>query len=404
MAVSPHVHTIDGVALVVVDGVVDLARAARFRATVRDAIDSGAAEVVVDLSRVTLLDAAAVGILMRQAARAEELGVVLRVHGAKGVVLEVLEVLGVAKRLGAYDFDGTGEATGSSPVCPARPMARCCRPDLDRQREPEPAEAAPDGPSSAGFPNEAVHALLAQAMALPPGDPYAAVLRREAAELARPAALRLARRYSGIGESTDDLAQVAALGLVKAINGYEPQRDCGFSSYAIPTILGELRRHFRDKGSVIRSPRWVQELRLSMRAVAPDLTQRLGREPTTADYATALNQPSAAIEEVQAAAERYRPQSLSAVAGHTGVQLHDLIGAADAGFDRVEYHQALHEILPKLPLRLRRILALRFYGNKTQAEIAQDLGLSQMHVSRLLRQALNILKAYLNGTPTHHSS
>ncbi|HET8661288.1 MAG TPA: sigma-70 family RNA polymerase sigma factor [Micromonosporaceae bacterium] len=382
-----HMHVVDGTSLVVPNGVLDLARASRLRSVLREAIGLGTAEVVVDLGTVSLLDAGAAGVLARKLPKAQERGVTLRAVGAGGIVLEVLEVLGLAKPLRAYDPRGSA---------PARPQLPCCEPEQPcaGDRVADAASAAGTG-GSHGLPNEAVHALLAEAAPLPGDDPHAQRLRARAIELALPAAYRFANRYRDRGERRDDLLQVAALGLVKAVHGYDPTRGHTFSDYAVPTILGELRRHFRDKGWGLRVPRRLQELSLDARWATETLTQQLGRPPLRDEVAGTLGVPTEVLLSALEAADSYTPRSLSAPVGDGAGELGEMIGGPDPGFDYVDNWESVQAGLGKLPERTRRILALRFYGELSQAEIAAEVGLSQMHVSRLLSQAYATLRAAL---------
>ena len=207
---------------------------------------------------------------------------------------------------------------------------------------------------------------------------------------------RLARRYAGRGEPYDDLAQVAALALVKAVDGYDPGRGVPFSGYAVPTILGAIRRHFRDTTWAIRVPRSAQELTGRMATAVGELSQQHGHHPTAAELAHHLEVTVDQLGAAVVAARAYHPTSLNAP--HTGadnLELVDLVGGIDPGYAVVDDHLVLEPLLAALPLRERRILTLRFYGHLTQERIAAEVGMSQMHVSRLLKQSLAQLRAGL---------
>jgi RNA polymerase sigma-B factor len=330
--------------------------------------------VVIDISRVTLLDAAAVGTLVGARRSADIQGIPWVVVGARGLVLETLEVTGVAKHLGVYDeldqalpalAASVGQAVGD-------PGGR--RPDHVRR-------AAAD-----------VHGLLAEAARLPPADPRRASLRRQAVEVALPYARRLARRYHHRGEPPEDLAQAAALGLVRAVNGYEPDRGGDFLRYAVPTILGELRRHFRDNGWQVHVPRRLQDLRLRINAATTLLPQALGRAPSNADLAAYLGIGEDEVNEALEAARSYRPASLSAPLGQEGGELSDVLGAGDPDLEGVVDHESIRPLIAQLPEREQHIVAMRFFGNMTQTQIADQLGISQMHVSRLLAATIAKLR------------
>jgi RNA polymerase sigma-B factor len=229
-------------------------------------------------------------------------------------------------------------------------------------------------------------------------DPRArARAREELIEQQRPFADFLARRFRNRGEPLEDLCQVAAIGLIKAIDGFDIERGSSFAGYAIPTILGELRRHFRDKGWNVRVPRRLQELRTQIAAVTEPLTQELGRAPTTHDLAEALGLSEEEIREGLAAAQAYSATSLQTPVHREddGPTLADLVAHEDGGYEVVEARESLRLLLGSLPERERRILGLRFYSQLTQSEIAAELGISQMHVSRLLSRSLGSLRDQL---------
>jgi RNA polymerase sigma-B factor len=208
-----------------------------------------------------------------------------------------------------------------------------------------------------------------------------------------PLARRLASRYRHSGESLEDLEQVAYLGLVKAADRYDPKAG-PLVSYAVPTILGELRRHFRDKGWGLRVTRSVQEDLLRVTATFDKLTTRLGRTPTARDVADATG---IAIEDVIVALEAgrsYRPASLDAPIGNAASEptpLRDTLGSTDHHYGYVELGATIAPAFRLLPDREQRIVEMRFFEDLTQSEIAERLGISQMHVSRLLRRALDQL-------------
>ncbi|MEU4569254.1 SigB/SigF/SigG family RNA polymerase sigma factor [Micromonospora sp. NPDC023956] len=236
--------------------------------------------------------------------------------------------------------------------------------------------------------------LLHQLAALNSDDPRRAELRARIIEDRLPLANRLARRYTGRGEPYDDLAQVAALALVRAVDGFDAGRGSPFSSYAVPTILGALRRHFRDATWAIRAPRRIQELNSSVRAATGELTQRYGHHPSAGELADHLEVGIDDILTAVTAAQAYRLVSLDAPRdGADDLRELDRIGTVDPGFARVDDRLALSLLVAALPQRERRILAMRFHGHMTQERIADEVGLSQMHVSRLLTRSLARLRA-----------
>ncbi|MEA2387181.1 MAG: polymerase sigma-B factor [Thermoleophilaceae bacterium] len=209
-----------------------------------------------------------------------------------------------------------------------------------------------------------------------------------------PLARQLARRYGAAGEPLDDLTQVASLGLVKAIDRYELDRGTAFSSFAVPTILGEIKRHFRDTGWTLRVPRAIQERRMQVNRAIPALTAGLGRSPTTAEIAEHIDATSEEVVEAIEAAVAYEPVSLDTSPGSDEEDdtWASSVGAEDPAYDIVEYGATLEPALKVLTPRERLILHLRFVEDMTQSQIAEKVGISQMHVSRLIRKALETMR------------
>jgi RNA polymerase sigma-B factor len=268
----------------------------------------------------------------------------------------------------------------------------------DRSTPARPAEAvAPLAPSAL---TDSATDLLQAMAALPVNHPSRAALRDRAIEAWLPLAHHLAYRYSGRGEPTDDLAQTAAIGLIKAIDKFDPSRGVDFAGYAIPTIIGELKRHFRDRTWDIRVPRRLQELRLSISEANSSLLQTLGRSPTVADIAAHLKLTEEEVLEGLEGARAYNAVSLSTPTGdgERATELGDLLGGEDGEFALAELRIALGPALATLDKREQKILTLRFYGNLTQSQIAEQIGVSQMHVSRLLARALTKLRGQLDET------
>jgi RNA polymerase sigma-B factor len=201
----------------------------------------------------------------------------------------------------------------------------------------------------------------------------------------------LARRFTGRGEPYDDLMQVGSLALVKAVDRFDPDRGVEFSTFATRTILGELKRHFRDKGWFVRAPRRVQELYLRIGQVVGTLTQEIGRPPTIAEIAEGADVGEEDVIEALEAGQAYRSGSLDAV-GPDGESLGERIGAEDEALLDAEHRAFLSPALALLAPRERAILELRFGQGLTQSEIAERVGISQMHVSRLLNRSLVALR------------
>jgi RNA polymerase sigma-B factor len=213
-----------------------------------------------------------------------------------------------------------------------------------------------------------------------------------------PLARQLANRYRHAGEAHEDLVQVACVGLLKAVDRFEPDRGHAFTKYAVPTMLGELKRHFRDKGWAVHVPRATQELALKVSESLGTLPGKLGRAPTPRDVAKVLGAPIEDVLEAMEAATAYEATSLDAPrpSGDEqdgGWNYGDSVATEEDGYELVEIGQVLQGTLAALPDRERHILRLRFEQDLTQAEIAEHIGVSQMHVSRLLRRSLDRLAA-----------
>jgi RNA polymerase sigma-B factor len=201
----------------------------------------------------------------------------------------------------------------------------------------------------------------------------------------------LARRFMHRGEPLDDLRQVALVGLIKAVERFDPERGLQFSSFATPTISGELKRHFRDRGWAVRVPRRIQELHLELDRTTAALNQELGRPPTTAEIAARAGVTEEDVLESMEAGSLYRLTSIDASPDDEGLTISSRLGEDDPSFGGVEDRVEVEALLDLLPERERRIVALRFFDGLTQSEIAEQVGVSQMHVSRLLAKSLEIL-------------
>jgi RNA polymerase sigma-B factor len=208
-----------------------------------------------------------------------------------------------------------------------------------------------------------------------------------------PFADRMARRYSGRPEPLDDLEQVARLGLVKAVDRYDPERG-SFTAFAVITICGEIKRHFRDRTWGVHVNRRMQNLALEIGHAAAELTHTLSRAPTAAEIARHLDVSPDEVRHARLVAAGHTPLPFSTPVGDGGTrELGDLIGARDESIEVLADKLTVAELLLRLPARTQRIVMLRFYGNLTQAQIATEFGISQMQISRLLRQALTWLRA-----------
>jgi len=219
-------------------------------------------------------------------------------------------------------------------------------------------------------------------------------VRDELVEMHLPLVEYLARRFRNRGEPLDDLVQFATIGLIKSIDRFDLERGVEFSTYATPTIVGEIKRHFRDKGWAIRVPRRLQELKLSLTKATSELSQKNGRAPTVAELAQHLQMSEEEVLEGLESANAYSAVSLDApdAGDDDSPAVADSLGTTDESLEGVEYRESLKPLLEKLPPREKKILLLRFFGNMTQSQIAAELGISQMHVSRLLARTLAQLR------------
>ncbi len=202
---------------------------------------------------------------------------------------------------------------------------------------------------------------------------------------------QLARRFTNRGEPYEDLVQVASIGLVKSVDRFDAERGVEFSTFATRTIIGELKRHFRDRGWAIRAPRRIQELYLALGPSVETLTQQLGRPPTVREIAELLDASEESVLEAMEAGQRYRTSSIDAPGRHDDT-LSSRMGQDDAGYSGTDDRLLLALSLADLPERERTIINLRFVDGLTQSEIAAQVGLSQMHVSRLLAASLAQLR------------
>ncbi|RZT84342.1 RNA polymerase sigma-28 (SigD/FliA/WhiG) subunit [Pseudonocardia sediminis] len=218
-----------------------------------------------------------------------------------------------------------------------------------------------------------------------------------------PVAQHIARRFAHRGEPLDDLTQVATVGLINAIDRFSPEKGGEFFSFAVPTISGEVRRHFRDQSWSMRVPRRLKDMHVSINSAVSELSQQLGRSPRPTEIAERLDLPVSEVLEGLEASEAYRSSSLDEMLSSEdgSATVGELVGEADAELDRVDYREALRPLLADLAERERTIVMLRFFGNLTQTQIANEVGISQMHVSRLLAQTLGRLRGRLDpdGAP-----
>ncbi|MEY2242378.1 SigB/SigF/SigG family RNA polymerase sigma factor [Streptomyces sp. BF23-18] len=260
------------------------------------------------------------------------------------------------------------------------------RPHTDATPAPQTAESAPTDRGYDDSPE--TDALFVQLVELDDG-PERDTVRDELVSLWLPMAHRIASRFRNRGEAIEDLRQVAALGLVKAVDRFDPARGA-FESYAIPTITGEVKRHFRDRMWAVRVPRRVQDLRNRVRVARRELSQRPGAaEPTLTEIAAHTRLTEEEVHDGLEAMESFSALSLDAETGggDDGYSLGDTLGTTDSSFDTIVDREAAAKELRQLPERERTVLYMRFFEDMTQSRIGEKLGISQMHVSRLISRS-----------------
>ena len=356
------------VAIVQPHGELDLATVETLRAAL-DGIEN-AGRLVLDLRGLSFIDSTGLRLLVALHQRAQRDGFQLTLVAPAAPADRAIQLSGLDQ---ALPFVAADDALRR----PANPPA----PDGRDERMSSTASLPRSGPRDT----------------MPPGSSHAIaaiMIRRHATHSSTrflPLAYHLARRYHR-GADADDLQQVASLGLLKAIDRFDPERGLAFTSFAVPTILGELKRYFRDHGWTVRVPRDLQELKLRVDTISQTLTGELGRSPTAAELAERANATTEQILEALAAATAHHPDSLDQPLTDDGDDAIDFLAADEPGFERVEDAAFVDGLLNTLSDRERVILRLRFEDDLTQAEIGARLGISQMHVSRLIRQAITTLQ------------
>lgn len=240
--------------------------------------------------------------------------------------------------------------------------------------------------------------LLSRLGMLDSGDPERDAVRDQLVALHMPLAEQIAGRFANRGEPHDDLVQVATIGLIKALDRYDPGRGVEFGAFATPTIEGEIKQWFRDKGPMVRTPRRLQELRQAVHRATAELTHEFGRAPNDTELASRIGVTEDDVRAAHESAAAYRTVSLDVPAQRepdadgSGLTFADRFGSEDAALETVENRAALKPLLTRLTDRERRIITMRFFDGMSQAQIAAELGISQMHVSRLLTHSLARLR------------
>jgi RNA polymerase sigma-B factor len=281
-------------------------------------------------------------------------------------------------------------------LVPAEPTTAASSATAPGEMTTEPSAPVPPRQGSRlSVDRERTRALFVQLQAAEDGDPVRQRARDALVEAHLPLVEHLARRFRNRGEPYDDLVQVATIGLIKSVDRFDLGRGVEFSTYATPTIVGEIKRHFRDKGWAVRVPRRLQELRLSLASATSELSQKQGRAPTVSELALFLKISDEDVLEGLESANAYSTLSLDA--GDSGsddepMPVSETLGVEDEALVGVEYRESLKPMLGQLAPREKTILLLRFFKNMTQSEIAAEVGISQMHVSRLLARTLAQLR------------
>jgi len=263
----------------------------------------------------------------------------------------------------------------------------------------EPSESTAESPQGEGGESAVSSSERERSFELFARLPDDTKAREQLVLLHRPLAEYLARRFSGRGESREDLEQVATIALIKAIDRFDLSREVKFSTYATATIVGELKRHFRDKGWALRVPRRLQETGLKVSKSVSELSQQLGRSPTVREIAKATGLDPEEVLEGMETAYVYSTTSLDAPADDQGTSSIHQLGQEDETLELLEGWATVAPALKTIPARERQILYLRFFRGLTQTQIAAELGISQMHVSRLLLRTLRVLREKV-GRPT----
>ncbi|WP_280399342.1 RNA polymerase sigma factor SigF [Nocardia carnea] len=241
-----------------------------------------------------------------------------------------------------------------------------------------------------------IEPLFGDMAAAPEGSGQRAAIRAEILDRCLPLAEHIARKFSGRGETYDDLLQVARLGLLNAVERFDVSRGSSFLSFAVPTIMGEVRRHFRDNTWSVRVPRRVKEIQLSLGPTIEILSQRLGRVPRAREIAEELDIDLVEVTQALIAGNAYQTSSLDAPAGDDSESaapaLVESLGSEEESYGWVEDYLAVEPLLGELTDRERQVLRMRFFESKTQSQIADRLGVSQMHISRILSRTLGWLR------------
>ncbi|MFB7128053.1 RNA polymerase sigma factor SigF [Kitasatospora xanthocidica] len=291
--------------------------------------------------------------------------------------------------LGTAEIHAGGQANGTAVVEDLVPRQR-----VEPARPPGPDTGPETPPGSVLDTRTLSRSLFLRLAALDPGSAEHTYVRDTLIELNLPLVRYASARFRSRNEPMEDIVQVGTIGLIKAIDRFDPERGVEFPTFAMPTVVGEIKRFFRDTSWSVRVPRRLQELRLALTKAGDELSQRLDRSPTVAELAACLGVSEEDVVEGLAVGNAYTASSLDSSTGEEDSDgpLADRLGYEDLALEGVEYRESLKPLLAKLPPRERRIIMLRFFGNLTQSQIGEEIGISQMHVSRLLTRTLTQLR------------
>ncbi|MFE6744684.1 RNA polymerase sigma factor SigF [Kitasatospora purpeofusca] len=296
---------------------------------------------------------------------------------------------------------GTAEIHAEAASAAQIPLQRAgTAPDSAAAPDAGPAPGSGAAPEAAAAPASGLdtrtlsRSLFLRLGALEPGSTEHTYVRDTLIELNLPLVRYASARFRSRNEPMEDIVQVGTIGLIKAIDRFDPERGVEFPTFAMPTVVGEIKRFFRDTSWSVRVPRRLQELRLALTKAGDELAQRLDRSPTVAELAACLGVSEEDVVEGLAVGNAYTASSLDSTPSDEDGEgpLADRLGYEDLALEGVEYRESLKPLLAKLPPRERRIIMLRFFGNLTQSQIGEEIGISQMHVSRLLTKTLTQLR------------
>lgn len=380
-----------GVVAVFVVGEIDSLTEAPLRNQLGRVLATGPERLVIDLSQVSFVGARGLSVLISATRTAADQGTAVQLNPPNSpVATRALEIAGLDCLFEPLPPATEGDHPDSLPAAKHRGVPR------SHHADPDEASAVTSSESSVETAqHEYAHlgALQRRYAELAVDNPERQQLRERLIRGYLPVAEHIARRFAGRGESLEDLIQVATVGLINAVDRFDPARGSPFLSFAVPTITGELRRYFRDYGWSARVPRRIKDLNVAIRGVVAPLSQQLGRSPRPSEIADRLGVPISRLIEALHAGEAYRSASLDEMfsSGQFTTAHKKCVDDLDAEMTLIDDRETLRPLLAELAPRERTILTLRFFHQLTQSQIAEQVGISQMHVSRVLRRTLECL-------------